>query len=126
MKIIFIGLCLFAASAQAQLANPAVTQANIAKTICVKGWTATVRPSVSYTSRIKRQMCVAQGVKTCSADILDHIIPIEVGGSPDNAKNFQLQTKADAAVKDQRENQARQDVCTHRVTLAQAQARFKR
>jgi DNA-binding CsgD family transcriptional regulator len=29
--------------------NPAVTQATIGRTICVSGWTATIRPSSSYT-----------------------------------------------------------------------------
>jgi hypothetical protein len=29
--------------------NPAVTQANIGETICMKGWTKTVRPPERYT-----------------------------------------------------------------------------
>jgi hypothetical protein len=35
------------------VANPAVTQDNIDQTICVSGWTATIRPSSSYTSKLK-------------------------------------------------------------------------
>ncbi len=35
--------------------NPQVTQANIAETICVSGWTRTVRPPREYTSALKRQ-----------------------------------------------------------------------
>src|SRR5215510_5854842 len=31
--------------------NPAVTQATIGTTICVRGWTATIRPPPSYTDR---------------------------------------------------------------------------
>jgi hypothetical protein len=33
--------------------NPAVTQETIATTICVPGWTKTVRPSARYTAAIK-------------------------------------------------------------------------
>src|ERR1700686_2489678 len=39
--------------------NPAVTQATIATTICVSGWTATVRPPSSYTSSLKIEQLAA-------------------------------------------------------------------
>ena len=35
--------------------NPAVTQANIDSTICVRGWTKTVRPLERYTEALKRR-----------------------------------------------------------------------
>jgi len=35
--------------------NAAVTQANIHQTICVSGWTATVRPPTSYTTQLKKK-----------------------------------------------------------------------
>src|ERR1035437_3182978 len=35
--------------------NPAVTQATIGMTICVSGWTTTVRPPTSYTTPLKRR-----------------------------------------------------------------------
>lgn len=35
--------------------NPAVTQENIQDTICVNGWTATVRPPSSYTNTLKKK-----------------------------------------------------------------------
>jgi hypothetical protein len=35
--------------------NPDVTQSNIHSTICVSGWTDTVRPSTSYTNPLKAQ-----------------------------------------------------------------------
>jgi len=38
--------------------NPAVTQSTIGSTICVSGWTATVRPPTSYTNPLK-----VQGIK---------------------------------------------------------------
>jgi hypothetical protein len=33
--------------------NPNVTQANIRSTVCRSGWTATIRPAVSYTNALK-------------------------------------------------------------------------
>jgi hypothetical protein len=36
-----------------------VTQATIGKTVCVKGWTATIRPPASYTSALKRTQLAA-------------------------------------------------------------------
>lgn len=35
--------------------DPAVTQDNIDRTICVPGYTRTVRPPAAYTNRIKRE-----------------------------------------------------------------------
>lgn len=35
--------------------NPDVTQSNIHSTICVSGWTATVRPPTSYSNPLKVQ-----------------------------------------------------------------------
>jgi hypothetical protein len=32
-----------------------VTQATISKTVCVKGWTTTIRPPASYTNALKKQ-----------------------------------------------------------------------
>jgi hypothetical protein len=34
--------------------NPDVTQGNIQQTICVRGWTATIRPPASYTNTQKK------------------------------------------------------------------------
>ena len=36
--------------------NPAVTQDTIRDTICVMGWTRTVRPPVAYTNAIKKRL----------------------------------------------------------------------
>jgi hypothetical protein len=41
--------------------NPDVTQSNISSTICVSGWTATVRPSTSYTNPLKAQGIIDYG-----------------------------------------------------------------
>ena len=70
--------------------NPAVTQATIYSTICIRGWTRTVRPPVEYTGRIKRETMAAYGYEGLSMrDFeLDHLIPLEVGGAPSDPRNL--------------------------------------
>ena len=60
--------------------NPAITQADIGSTICVSGWTATIRPPSSYTTALKRTGIVAYGyTDTNLADCEeDHLISLEI------------------------------------------------
>ncbi len=44
--------------------NPDVTEATLAITVCVPGWTATVRPSVSYTNALKTRQLEVAGIAT--------------------------------------------------------------
>jgi len=64
--------------------NPAVTQVTIATTICVSGWTKTVRPSAWETARIKikliRELELPEELLTDFE--LDHRIPLALGGIP--------------------------------------------
>ncbi|WP_218177799.1 hypothetical protein [Amycolatopsis australiensis] len=41
--------------------NPDVTQATIGSTIYVSGWTATIRPSSTYTNALKKQHIIDYG-----------------------------------------------------------------
>jgi hypothetical protein len=114
-----------------QVINPAVIQANIAKTVCASGWTATVRPPTSYTRRIKLSMfTLAQsngGSKegeTIDSFELDHITPIVLGGHPRDRLNLQLQRwngPNGAYAKDAVERYLARRVCANQVTLAEAQ-----
>ena len=112
--------------------NPDVTQATIDSTICVSGWTATVRPDSSYTSSLKLTQMAEYGYEdTASADYEeDHLIPLELGGAPSDARNLWPEpyaaTLADgrptgARVKDEFENELKREVCAGTLTLAAAQ-----
>lgn len=103
--------------------NPAVTQADIGSTICRKGWTATIRPPVSYTDRLKRQGIAAYGYSdTRLSDFEeDHSTPLETGGSPTDPRNLWPEPIASARIKDKVENALNHAVCSGRVTLAAAQ-----
>lgn len=109
--------------------NPQVTQLNIGSTICRKGWTATVRPPTSYTGPLKLKQMARYGEPApASLYELDHIIPLEVGGSPTDPANLFPQPYAGhgAHVKDQEENSLNRAVCGGRVKLADAQAQILR
>jgi hypothetical protein len=103
--------------------NPNVTQASTASTICVHGWTATVRPPTSYTDPIKTKD-LPPGAKSSDYE-LDHLDSIEDGGDPANPQNLWTQTYNDkygARVKDVLETKVSRMVCAGQLTLDQARA----
>jgi hypothetical protein len=102
--------------------NPAVTQATIHSTICVRGWTATVRPPESYTSPLKVQQMRAYGeTGAASAYQEDHLISLEVGGNPTDPRNLWPEPYPRAAQVDRIENDLNAAICSGRLTLAEAQ-----
>jgi hypothetical protein len=107
--------------------DPGVNQDNIAITICVAGWTATVRPPSSYTTPLKALGIDAYGyVDRNLADYEeDHLVPLELGGAPRDPQNLWPQPRYGAhraSDKDIVENRLHADVCAGRVALAAARA----
>lgn len=106
--------------------NPDVTQQNIHLTICVSGWTRTVRPPASYTNRLKREQIVAYGYKDkrLSSYEEDHLISLQLGGHPTDSKNLwpePYRERCGARIKDVLETRLKRLVCEERLTLAEAQ-----
>ena len=102
--------------------NPAVTQATIDRTICVEGWTTTVRPSESVTEREKAASMVAYGDTGSLGDYeYDHFVPLELGGATNDPRNLWPESGASPNPKDTVENELRQRVCDGRITLAEGQ-----
>lgn len=113
--------------------NPAVTPATIAITICRTGWTSTVRPDSGYTSSLKvRQLAsgYAYHGDTDPSDYEeDHLISLELGGSPVSTRNLwpePYRAVAGARAKDQLENKLHDLVCAHALALATAQRAIAR
>jgi hypothetical protein len=113
--------------------NPRVTQATIGSTICVSGYTRTIRPPESYTEPIKyRQLDGGYnlgGDTRASNYEEDHLIPLEVGGNPTSVKNLWPEpwnTLWNAGKKDVLENTMHRLVCSGAVSLAVAQRVFAR
>ena len=99
-----------------------VKQGNVAQTICVSGWTATVRPSASFTQGLKRTMLVRAGLPPGDAIKyeLDHFVPLAVGGHPRSEDNLWLQRwdgTWNARVKDRLERRLQVMVCAGEITL---------
>jgi hypothetical protein len=106
--------------------NPDVTQANIGKTICVAGWTNTMRPPASYTNRLKAKQIKELGLKDTKLTSYeeDHHISIELGGHPTDPRNLWPQEYAGACgarTKDVVETKLKQLVCSGTITLKTAQ-----
>jgi len=104
--------------------NPDVTQATIGQTICVRGWTRTIRPPSDYTTELKRKQLADYGLHGgLSAYQEDHLISLELGGHPTDPRNLWPEPYPRAADVDQVENQLNEAVCSGRMSLADAQRR---
>jgi hypothetical protein len=107
------------------VANPAVTQANIHRTVCVAGWTSTIRPPASYTSALKlRQMRQYHETGPPSAYEEDHLISLELGGHPTDPRNLWPEPVVRARAVDTVENRLHAALCAGTMTLAEAQSRI--
>ncbi|MFM0265618.1 hypothetical protein [Paraburkholderia sediminicola] len=109
--------------------NPDVTQANIGSTVCVKGWTKTVRPPASYTNQLKRFQIRQYGyADTDPRDYEeDHLIPLSVGGSPTDPRNLWPEPRNsewNADRKDELEFALYMAVCHGEIRLEEARSAF--
>ena len=70
--------------------DPAITQKNIHTTVCVKGYTKTVRPPSYYTNKLKKIQIAEYGYTDTNPLHYeeDHLIPLSIGGSPSDPKNL--------------------------------------
>ena len=89
-----------------------MTQRTINSTICVHGWTSTIRPTVSYTNRLKLvQMRQYHETGSPSRYEEDHLIPLELGGHPTSPKNLWPEPHPRADAVDQIETALKRQVC---------------
>lgn len=101
--------------------DPAVTQATIRSTICRRGWTAKVRPPESQTEHAKFRVAYpAYHLPGGAVSELDHLVPLELGGSND-ITNLWPETGSVPNPKDKVENALSHAVCAGKVSLAAAQ-----
>jgi hypothetical protein len=110
--------------------NPAVTQANIKDNVCKANWTATVRPAVTYTNKLKATQLATtykSFVSIYGADVKnyeeDHLISLQLGGSPTDPKNLWPEPYVgdNAHKKDVVETALKRLICLGKITLADAQ-----
>ena len=96
--------------------NPSVTQDNIRNTICVPGYTKTVRPPVIYTTPLKIRLMESYGFTDSRSNYeLDHLIPLEIGGNPYDVRNLWPEPgygEYNFHIKDRYENYLNNAVCS--------------
>ena len=123
-----------------------ITQANIHETICTSGWTKKVRPNSMYTGFVmKLEMGNGGDVPSPAAAgrmyhvvgthlnqplslyELDHNVPLELGGNPEDPINLKLQIwdgPDGAHLKDHAENKVHALVCSGAMRLVDGQQVF--
>jgi hypothetical protein len=107
--------------------NPVVDQKNISQTICKSGWTATIRPTVSYTNALKSSQMAKLSENGPSGYEEDHFISLELGGNPTSTQNLWPEAYSNpdgigARQKDQTETYLKNQICTGKITIQEAQS----
>jgi hypothetical protein len=107
--------------------NPAVTQQNIHSTVCIRGYTKTVRPPTHYTNKLKKTQIIQYGYADTNPKHYeeDHLIPLSIGGSPSDPQNLWPQPRLsewNAQKKDVLEFRIYKLVCDGLVPLDEARA----
>lgn len=131
--IALLGLLPVFARAESPLPDPAMTpgavnhfvnQETMADTICVRGWTGTIRPPVSYTEPLKKRQIrdYGYGDRRPWQYEEDHLIPLDLGGSPDDPRNLWPEPHLGphqwgSFAKDRLEARMVRLVCSHRLRL---------
>jgi hypothetical protein len=108
--------------------NADVTQDNLQQTVCVVGWTDSIRPSKSYIQNLRRQQMREFGQSGKRAEYHeDHIVPLCAGGHPDDPRNLwpqPLRSQWSDNDKNQLERSVCRQLCRGDITLENAQAIF--
>lgn len=103
--------------------DPRVTQENIQQTICVSGYSGKVRPSATYTNKLKIQQIKEYGYADTNPKIYeeDHLISLELGGNSTDPRNLWPEPGGAPNPKDKIENLCHKKVCNGQISLADAQ-----
>jgi hypothetical protein len=102
--------------------NPAVKQSTIDTTICVSGYSKTVRPAVRITRAEKAASMAAYGDRgPASGFEYDHLVSLELGGAPNDPRNLWPEPGGIPNPKDRVENRLHRDLCAHKISLIAAQ-----
>ena len=102
--------------------SPAVTQANIKTTVCVSGYTATVR---AVNESTKKAVLKRDGKTQTGCCEVDHFVSLELGGSNNPDKNLWAQPysgRYGARVKDVVETALKRQICSGKMTLDAARS----
>jgi hypothetical protein len=102
--------------------SPKVTQDTLVTTICRTGYTKSIRPPASITEIEKHENAAAYGYSGSLKDVeYDHLVPLEIGGDPNDPRNLWIEPGASPNPKDGVESRLHELVREGTVPLAAAQ-----
>src|SRR5271165_3042119 len=102
--------------------SPKVTPDTLETTICKTGYTKSIRPPASITAAEKRANAASYGYSgPMSGTEYDHLVPLELGGDPNDPRNLWIEPGASPNPKDGVESRLHELVCEGTVPLAAAQ-----
>jgi hypothetical protein len=105
--------------------NRAVTPDTLATTVCVPGWTATIRPPSEYTDHLKAVQIRRYGFPGSTADYQeDHFISLGLGGNPTDPGNLWPEPWPRARAVDTIERELHDKLCHGRLSLEEVQHRI--
>jgi hypothetical protein len=105
--------------------NPAVTPTTLRQTVCIPGWTATIRPPTEYTNHLKTVQLAQYGFPGAAADYQeDHFISLGLGGNPTDPRNLWPEPWPRARAVDTIERELHDKLCHGAMTLAEVQRRI--
>ncbi len=107
--------------------NEDVRPETLQQTICLPGYTKSVRPSSRYSNGVKAKLLHDEGLDSTHAFRyeLDHLVPLALGGHPRKLSNLALQARGGeqgAERKDILERRLQVLVCRGELALGDAQA----
>lgn len=99
-----------------------MTSSTIDRTICVSGWTETVRPPENITEPEKLASMRAYGDSGSPAAYeYDHLVALELGGALNDPRNLWPEPEGSPNPKDAVENDLHRLVCSGQMPLTEAQ-----
>lgn len=104
--------------------TPGVIFITDSKTLCSSSFTTkSIRPSVQFTNKLKIEQLKQYDYKDKNPKDYeeDHLIPLELGGSPSDTKNLWPEVGDSPNPKDKVENSCRRMVCSGEILLSEAQ-----
>lgn len=102
--------------------SPKVTPDTLDTTICRTGYTKSIRPPAFITVAEKRANAASYGYTGSLKGVeYDHLVPLELGGDPNDPRNLWIEPGASPNPKDGVESRLHELVCEGRVPVAAAQ-----
>ena len=128
LALLWLGACMQGYRAQGSDLNPAVNQGNIHQTVCVPGYSRSIRPPSSYTSALKVRQLHELGYADQNPRHYeeDHRVPLSLGGAPRDPSNLHPEPWSEARIKDRREVALWRSVCADKTRLTDAQQEMRR